>query len=73
MIEEITKEYLRRTRRLLKTKPNETKNFIKDKHLGCLPFKILGTILKMEKWKTRKNGTEEKKITEDAQGLISEG
>ena len=42
--EEIQKEFLRRPRKTLETK-QYCRNLIRDKHLGGLPCKILGTIL----------------------------
>ena len=43
-----------------------------DKHQGCPPGKILGTILEMNEGKTSINGPEAKKADDDAQSLTSE-
>ena len=47
MKEKIEKEYLKRTRKLLETKPCQ-----RDKYLRCPPRKMLGTILEMDQKKT---------------------
>ena len=40
--------------------------------LDCPLCKILGTILKMDSGRTQTNGSEDKKINDDAQGLTFE-
>ena len=43
-----------------------------DKHIGSPSYKIVGTILKMDKGGTLANEPENKKIDNDAQSLLSE-
>ena len=62
MKEKIKKEYLRRTRQL----------YCRTKHLGCLPHKIVGTILEVDEGRTSTNESENKKTNDDAQGLTLE-
>ena len=63
--EKTRKEYLKITRKLLKTKLRK-KNLIK-RYLSSPSCKILKTIFKMHKGKTRKKGTKNKEIDDDAQ------
>ena len=68
----ITKEYLRRTRKLPETKLNSRKFIKRDKYQGCPTYIMLGTILKMEEGKTSTNELENKKIHEAALGITSQ-
>ena len=45
------------------------KSHRRNKQLGSIPCKILGTILKMDKEETQTNGPEGKKVDNDAQGF----
>ena len=40
--------------------------------MGCSTFKILRTILKMDKEETNTNGPKDKKVDDNARGLTSE-
>ena len=68
----ILKRYLRWTRKLLKIKLYRRKIHQRDKHQGCLPCHLLGTILEMDKGKTSTNGPEDKKAKSNTQDLTSE-
>ena len=43
-----------------------------DEHVGCLPCKLLGTNLDIDKGSASTNGAENKKTHEDTQGLSLE-
>ena len=48
------------------------KSYQIDKHLGCPPWKIFWTILKMDKEGTQTNWPKDKQIDDDAQGVTFE-
>ena len=66
MKEKVKKEYLRRIRKLLKTKLY-SRNLIKGINTWAIPpCKILGAILKVDEGRTYTNRPENKKSQEDA-------
>ena len=57
-----------------KTSLNQTllqKSHKRDKHLGSPSWRVLGTILRMNKGRTSTNEPEDKKVDDDAQSLTS--
>ena len=49
---DVIKENLKRTRKLLETKTTLLKSHRSDKHLCCVPYKILATIYQLTLVKT---------------------
>ena len=71
MKEKVRKEFLKRTRKLLKIKLC-SRNLVKEINTWTAPpCKILGTILKMDTGRTLINGPEDKNV-DDTQSLTSE-
>ena len=66
MKEKIKKEYLRRTKKTTWDKTLLQELCQRDKYLGCLPRRTLGTILEVDQRRTQTNGLENKKTNDDA-------
>ena len=71
MKEKIRKEYPLTNKKDSQNQDLQQKSLQRNKHLGCPPCKILGTILEMDEGRTSTNGPEDKKTNDDAQGVTS--